>query len=532
MSLPCVWWQVDSVARRYDLSPGLGSRATGGAVWLLTILVILAVYFSPRHLISPQTAVTGLVGLGIIAIAARWPDRSLIILIVLLPFQGFILAKLWAWGMPTSIVRHLGAWKESLAIGVIVAGIRNYLAGGRRADALDRVGLGFAVIVALYAVAQDVVIPSAAASTSVRVLGFRQDAGFVLLLLGARHAPLPDRFLDRAGRAALAVAVVVAGVCVFEALDVSGWNRFVVNTIQYTRYEIDVLHGNPPNPYNITVYGNVGGTQIVRAGSVFLSALSCGFYLVLGFALALEQVMRGGRARCLTMLALTLIGAGILLTQTRSAILATLIVAWFAFRPAAGRPGHWRTRIALLVAALAIVAIPTAISTGLAKRITAPSSNSDNASHVSAFWNGVHTIERHPLGTGLGSSAGVGQQFAAQGSEVVIPENNYLQVGIELGVVPMLVFAALTVTLVLNLRAAARRRSDTVIAAASAAAAGLAVAAWFLQIWIDFSVAWTLWSLAGAALGASRVAAADREAPAVASGSDLRRESSGWLLPA
>ena len=489
----------------------------GGAVlWPLAVLVILAIYYSPVHLISVQTAITGLVGMGVVALAARWPDRSLVLLVALLPFQGFILAKLWAWGLPTPVVRHLGAWKEALALGVILAGIRGYLAGGRRADALDRLALGFVAIVAVYLLFQSLIVPGAPAPLSTRLLGFRQDAGFVLLLLGARHAPLPAGFLDRVGRVALAVAIVVAGVAVFEALDSAGWNHFVVNTIQYTRYQIGVLHGSPPNPFDIRIYGTVGGVRIIRTGSVFVSALACGFYLVLGFALALERSARGLGGRWIVP-ALVLIGAGILLTQTRSAILGALIVAWIGFRPAAGRRRHWRTQLAILVAALAILAVPAALSTGLARRFTAPTSNGDNSAHVSGFWNGVHTIEHHPLGTGLGTSAGVGQQFPTTGSEVVIPENNYLQVGIELGVVPMIAFIALTLTLLRRLSAAARRSSQPVLTAAWAAFAGLIVTAWFLQVWIDFAVAWTVWGVAGAALGASRLAwPVVREAPAPA----------------
>ncbi len=493
------------------------SAAAPTALTLGAIFVIWLVYFAPVHAVSVTTAITGLAGLGIVLLAARYPDRSLLILIVVLPFQGLLLARLWTWGVPASVVRHLGAWKEALAIGVILAGIRNYLATGRRADVLDRLALGFVAIVAVYTVAQTAIVPSAPASVSVKVLGFRQDAGFVLLLLGARHAPLPRQFLDRAGRAALAVATVVASVCVFETLDSSTWNHFVVNTIRYTQYEVGILHSTPPNFFDIRVYGTIGGTQIVRAGSVFLSALTCGFYLVLGFALGLERAARGRGSPWLVP-ALVVIGAGILLTQTRSAILAALVVAFIAFQPAAGRSRHWRTQLAILVAALGLLAIPAALSTGLAKRVTGATNNSDHSSaaHVSAFWTGLHNIEAHPLGLGLGTSAGIGQRFAGQGGDVVIPENDYLEVGVELGLVPMMLFAVLSVALVLSLRAAARRRPHEVIAGAWAAAAGLAVAAWFLQTWLDFSVAWTVWGLAGAALGASWAEPRER-APAAGS---------------
>lgn len=481
------------------------SAAASGAIWLLPILAIGLIYFSPKHIVSASTAVTGLVAFGVVVIAARWPDRSLILLIVLLPFSGFILAKLWAWGVPASVVRHLGAWKEALAVGVIVAGARNFIASGRRADALDRLGLGFALVGLLYLAIQHTIVPSAPSASSIRLLGFREDVGFVLLLLGARHSPLPANFLERAGAVVLVVAAVVAGIGFYEALDPGAWNRFVVNTIQYTHYQVGVLHTPPPNYYHIIVYSHVGGTRIIRIGSVFLSALTLGFYLVLAFAVGLERVARG-RGRPWVMISLLAIFAAILLAQTRSAILAALVVALLVLQPTPGRRRHWRAQLAIVMAAIAVMAIPTAFATGLSQRLTGGAStrNADTAGHVAGFWDGINAIAHDPVGHGLGTSAGTGQRFASQPSQIVIPENYYLQQGVELGIVPMLMFLALTVTLIVKLRSAGRRHSHYVVAAMGGAAAGLAVGAWFLQVWTDFSVAWSVWGMAGAALAVSR----------------------------
>lgn len=493
------------LARGLLLRADMRSTAIAASIWLLPVLVIALIYFSPRHIVSASTVVTGLLALVIVALAARWPARSLILLIVLLPFQGFILAKLWAWGVPPSIVRHLGAWKEALALGVVVAGARNYLASGRRADMVDRLGLAFVAVALLYLALQHTIIPSAPSASSIRLLGFREDAGLVLLLLGARHAPLPANFLSRAGRAVLIVATVVAAIAIYEVIDSAAWNRFVVNTIHYTRYQVGVLHTVPVNPTDIRVYGTLGGTRFVRAGSVFLNPLTLGFYLVLGFAVGLERAARG-QARPWIILSLLAIVAAVILTQTRSAILGMLIVALVALQPAAGRSRHWRAQLALALAAIAIIAIPTAFVTGLSRRVTTTSTrNADNAGHVASFWDGVNTVVHHPLGQGLGTSAGTGQRFQSQVSKVVVPENTYLQMGVELGVVPMLIFAALTVTLVVKSRMASRRDPHYVVAAVGAAMAGLAVAAWFLQPWTDFSVAWSVWGLVGAALGLSRI---------------------------
>lgn len=475
-------------------------------IWVLPVAVIALIYFSPRHIVSPQTAVTGLIALGLLALAARRPDLSLLGLIVFFPFQGLVLAKLWSLGMPASIVRHLGAWKECLALGVIVAGLKNLIASHRRLDGLDGLALGFVAICVLYAVFQSAIVPGSPSTSSIRLLGFRETAGFVLLMFGARHAPLGPGFGRRAARVVLAVGAIVAAIGVYEAIFSAAWNRFVVHTIKYTQYQAVILHNPPANPNDIRVYGSVGGGKIVRIGSVFISSLSCAWYLILPFAVGLERVIRRA-ASPLVVLSTVLIAAGLVLTQTRSAILGALLVALLAVVPAAGRPRHWRTQVTIVLLAVATLGIPAAFATGLAKRVESAgnSSNQSTAGHVSGFWDGVHIMGSHPLGLGLGTGAGTGQRYAVKTDQ--IPENNYLEVGDELGIFPGVLFAILTLALLAKLGRLSRRRPEEVITAVWAAGVGLALAAWFLQTWLEFAVSWTYWGLAGAALGLARQAA-------------------------
>jgi O-Antigen ligase len=453
--------------------PAVRGAATETVVWLVPVLVICAVFFSPRHLVSPSTAVTGLLGLGVVILAARRPDLSLTGLIVVLPFQGLLLAKLWALGMPAAVVSHLGAWKEALAIGVVVAGVRSLMATGRRLDAIDRLALAFVAFVTLYALFQPSIVPGAPAASNIRLLGFRETAGFVLLLFGARHAPLGPQFVRRAGAALLAVGVIVSAIGVYEAIFPSAWNHFVVQTIKYTRYQVAVLHTHPPDLNDIRVYGAVGGARIVRIGSVFLNPLNCAWFLILPFAVGVERAVRRSGS-LLVVVATTLIGAALLLTQTRSAIIGALVVLFLAFQPAAGRGRHWRTQVAILFGGLALLAVPAAFGTGLAKRVQSANNQSDQstAGHISDFRSGIDTIGQHPLGLGLGTGAGTGQRFAVRTD--VIAENNYLEVGDELGLLPMLIFTALTVAVILRMRRASRERSDPLITAVWAGGVGLA----------------------------------------------------------
>ena len=483
-------------------SPWLTGREAiqAALVWALPLLVIGLVYFSPRHIASPSTVLTGALGLGIVILAARRPDLSLLGLIVVFPFQGLILAKLWSWGLPASVTSHLGAWKESLALGVVLAGVRNLLATEDRLDLLDALALGFVAIVVLYAAFQSTIIPGAPSASNIRLLGFRETAAFVLLLFGARHAPLGPAFARRAIGAVFAVGAAVAAIGVYEAIDSAGWNRFVVHTIKYTQYQSVVLHSQVPNPGDIRVYGYLGGTKFVRVGSVFLSSLSCAWFLILPFAVGVERLIRR-TATPLGRMATLLIAAGLLLTQTRSAILGALVVTLLALVPAAGRPRHWRTQVALVLIAVAALGIPAAFATGVARRVESVGSqgNQTTAGHVAGFWSGVDTMGSFPLGLGLGTGAGTGQRFQVHDDK--IPENNYLEIGDELGIAPGLLFVVLTLALLTSLGRVARRSPHPLVAICFAAGAGLALAAWFLQTWSEFAVSWTYWGLAGAALG-------------------------------
>lgn len=505
-------------------------RFTGLLPWAFGLVVLWLVYFSPRHVVAPSKALTYLIALGVLLLAVKRPDRSLLTLIVLFPFQGLVLAKLWALGLPVSADKALGSWKEVLAIAVVLAGLRSYLASGRRADALDRLALTFVLLTGLYTAFQAHIIPGAPSASTVRLFGFRETGGFVLLLLGARHADLGSNFAGRAARALFAVAVVVSAVGLFEAIDSSAWNRFVVETIRYPGYQYRVLGQAPPNQFSILTYGTIGGHRFVRIGSVFLNELDLSWYLILPLAIGIERILRRRNSPWISV-GTALIGIALLLTQTRSSILGGLVVVALALQPAAGRGRHWRTQFALLLAGVALVGVPAAFATGVTRRVGSVGSagNQDTAGHLSGFSQGVDTMVRHPLGIGLGRAAGTGQRFSVSG--YVIPENNYLEVGDELGVAGFVLFLALTVALFVALRRAARVSPEPVVAAIWAASGGLAVAALFLQPWSDdFAIVWTFWGMAGAALAlvrqpalttAAMRAAADRGAGAAEQGASV-----------
>lgn len=482
--------------------------------WAVPVVVAAFVYHSQGAYL--QRAIAALVAVIIVLVASRRPDRSLLVLIALLPVQALLLAQLYTWGLPAQIVRPLAGWKEALGIGVVIAGVRGFAAAQRRLDRLDKGALAYVAVVAIYAVVPRLFAAGAPTSSSVRSLGFRESAGFVLLLLAARHADLPDDFMRRATNVVLAVGAAVAAIGIYEYVAPGSWNNFVVDHVRYLQYQVQILHSVPSSLTDIRRYGYVGGHKFLRTGSVFLDPTPAGFFMVLPFAIAVERRLHAHTSRAGTAL-LALFSVALVLTQTRAALVAALVVCVLAARPAAGRTTNRRLQFAFVFAAGLVLLVPAAAASGLSQRVTTTGSVQDQSSsdHVRSFWDGVHAVADRPIGYGLGTSAGIGQRFSK--GTVTVPENQYLEVGIETGVLAMALFIGLTVMMLRRLAWASRRVVDIGVTATRSAGVGLAIGACLLPAYNEFAVSWAFWALAGAAIGSASRAQGRKLAPAATS---------------
>lgn len=436
--------------------------------------------------------IAALVAAGVVLVAARRPDRCLVLLLALMPYQLFVPAWLHAQGVPAAVLRPLTAWREVLGLAIVVAAVRAARRAGRRIDALDLLAMAYVTLASAYALVPTLFVDGAPLDSDVRWLGWRSLATFVLLLIACRHADLGLRAREAADRALRWTAVVVALLAAWEFADDEGWNRFAVETVQVTRYQAEILDVPSATPDDVRVYGSVGGREIVRVSSVLGSPLSLGHFLVVPFGLALERAARGRTRGAFA--AAGLIGAAILFTQTRSAMVGAVVVLAAAVRRAPGRSSAARTRFWLLLVAAGIAAAPFVASAGLTDRF---GDESSNEAHREGFWDGLATVAEHPLGEGVGTSAGIGQRF---GTATTVSENYYLQVGNELGVLGAALFVALVALVNRELRRARDRTGDAVTSGARSGFLGVSVAAFFLHSYANQAIAWTAFGVAGAGL--------------------------------
>lgn len=117
--------------------------------------------------------------------------------------------------------------------------------------------------------------------------------------------------------------------------------------------------------------------------------------------------------------------------------------------------------------------------------------------HAAAYQQGMQIAGSHLLGTGLGTAG----PASFHSTHPFIPEDYYLQLAIETGVLGLAIFGVLEVLLGLELW----RHGATTPGAAAAVAAlvGVSVVNLVLHGWADSSTALVFWSFAGAVIGAT-----------------------------
>lgn len=425
----------------------------------------------------------GLVAVAVVAlvvtVAWRRPDLGLVALVSLMPFSDLLLATLHRLGVSVSLVSAARSWKE-LVIAVVVVRVA-WLRP--RWDGLDRLIFGFIGLVLVY-----VVLPIGP-PIGVRLLAARQDAIFLILFLCARALASRARVFNRLEVGVLVAGTIVAGFTVWNAFAPDAFAQWIeFSGLQ--QYRTAVL-GTPPTP---VVIFRPGG-EVMRAGSLFLSATTLAFYLVVPLGLAIGRLVRN-RFHAWHVLAGAAAGLGLMLTLTRSAIGAVplmVVLAWLV--------GRRRGRLWIVIGVAMIVFAPLAgsIGVGAELRTSFDPENESRASHILRLKQSSERVAAHPLGTGLGTAGSISRRFSVDSS--ITNENWYFQVGTAMGIPAMVLFVVIVWRTLRELwRHAREGHSDAV--GPLAALAAISVGAIVLLTLEDFSVAWSVWALAGAALGA------------------------------
>jgi hypothetical protein len=200
-----------------------------------------------------------------------------------------------------------------------------------------------------------------------------------------------------------------------------------------------------------------------------------------------------GELRRLELTVGALCAAGLLVTVTRTAIAALPVMIAVGLL-AGRRPG----RVAVWGLIGAALLYPLVDSIGLAHQLSsALDTNAVSTSgHLSALQQDLAAVLRTPFGSGLATGGAQGQRFAVSGA--VTAESWYFQVGIEVGLLGMVLFVAVVVQVLAALWQRASM-ADSHALAALCAMSGLAAGGIFLHSFGDLQTSYPAWALAGLA---------------------------------
>lgn len=463
-------------------------------------------------------------------------EHLALLLIILLPFHAFavtVLTKLIA-GPNHAPLPQLSLWKEAL-LGLILCfaiiewlrnGIRNgkwKIENGKLFDGIDLliIGLGLLAIV--------VSIFNSEFSIQNFALGAKYDFIPLVAFLMLRRVPWSDWFKRRVFNDLMIASVFIAAY---------GILTLFLSDAFFTSLGYSNLHSLyvPDGP--IAAFQQIGGTALHRIQSTMSGPNQLGLWLLIPYAFYVPYLFYAykhkerqigavvyhsvfsvivliaialtfSRAAWIGVVVITILSAGFFAKESfrkialvGGGILAAGLIALFLFAPSIiTRVASSRDHIARPIAAIQqMIAHP--FGQGLGTAGPATNRTGDACVYLEEGADASWAKDQPNLCVFVGESQ---VQPATACNCPFLPENWYLQIGVELGWVGMILYIILALAVMRRLYLARKENSMPVYPLYTLMIA-LSIAALFLHAWEDTAVAYTVWILAALSLSSRRLA--------------------------
>jgi O-Antigen ligase len=444
----------------------------------------------------------------------RRPVTALYVFVVGLALHNAVMAALYGAGVRGAALTAVQAWKEILlavALGSVSVGALRSRALPFRPAAVDLVAAAFLVVAAVYALLPQDALGGAADAEGV-LLGVRDYLAVVAAYLLGRAVAVGRTELRRLAWTVFGTAAAVAAVGLVEVylVPIERWRDADVPA--YFREELGFEYLGPAGlPENFVFNTGDEADLLRRVVSVFLSPLGAAYTIVVALCLAAAGIFR--EPRWLATVLAAVAAVGLLFTLTRAALVAlagalcVLALVQRRVQPLVGAGAAVAVGIAFALAFPSIAPethwFPEdlAIQRARAEQLGVPPGETVSLdepsirSHLTSLRDGVETVVRHPQGYGPGNA---GAAALRTDVELKAGESTYAEVGVETGVLGLVLFAVWNLLLVVRLLAGGRQDELAAgLGAALAAVLALALQTDVLGVpWLVYCV----WGLAGAAV--------------------------------
>ena len=410
---------------------------------------------------------------------------GLLALTIIMPFHAFL--AVW-FGSLTGHQAIWQGWKELLTAVLLICGAiilaRSPNARERLASPLNLTVIGFAAIALIVTIATRPNLSGVA-------YGLKTDLEFLVLFL------LAQLVASRELKSQLVRVVLVTGTIV-AAVGLS--------LVTFLPHDLLIHFGYSAR--TILPFESVDpAISAIRTPSTLGGPNQFGSFLILPLCLAAGLMVRRFRWWQLPVIVLCL--GGVWVSYSRIALIGAVVGLIVAVLTALPRRQFWAASVAsvllLIVAAVGVLNLSHG-STKLQYYVLHQSSTTTDqrastTEHANAFSQGLTELSNVPLGRGLGTAG----PASYHSNQPFIPESYYLQIGIETGVVGLILFGAIILQLFVQLL---RCRPQEVAPGVIGALVGLSIVSLVLHGWADASTAFVFWIIAGVVIG---VAHRDRE---------------------
>lgn len=409
----------------------------------------------------------------------RLVQTGLLALVVLMPFHAFL--SVWA----GSVIGHqalIQSWKEVLTLILTVVAIIIII---KSPEARERLKQPISYAIGAFTIVSLVITLIARPNLTAAVFGIKTDLEFLLLFVIALLVA-DSKFLTRLVKLSLITAAVTAGIGILLS--------FVL--------EPDFLKIFGYGPNTILPFRLIGPQSFgIRTPSTLGGPNQFGAFLILPLCITVAMMLKRWRWWQVP-LTLLLVG-GLVTSYSRSAWLGAvigIIVILLALVKTK------RVLLAIVISLVVVASGAAYLSFNTIKNSdlsfyllhesnVAQFSSNSTSQHGAAFLDAVNSFKARPLGSGLGSAG----PASFHGGLANIPENFYLQLALETGVIGLLAFVS--VILILGWKLFKNRHQSFFALALIGSLIGLSIENLFLHGWADSSTAFVFWILAGAYLG-------------------------------
>ena len=459
-------------------------------------------------------------------------------LIALLPFHAFLVTvkTRFLLGPGHAPMPQLALWKEGLlaiillvaVIEIAISGKRLAISTLRRIDVID----GLIVGLLLLGITVSFFIFQFSILNSQFIYGVRYDFIPLITFVILRRVPWSDLFLKRVMNLLVAAGAIVA---------LYGIVSFFLPATFFTWLGYSDLHSLylPDGP--LAPFQQIGGTSLRRIQSVMSGPNQLGLWLLVPLSVILSSTKDALSKSWFVGHTMTLLAA-LLLSFSRAAWMGAAVIvvlaAWPCIRALSKKTSSVLVSSVLLILTAVALFFPSVLLRAASSR-----------GHIENPLRAIQTMVDHPLGLGLGTAGpasnrtsdacvmleeGSDASWAADRADLcvfvgqtqvqpvdrtcscpLLPENWYLQIGVEMGWIGICVYLALVIVVLkrlweLRVENGKLKMNEeayskfSILNTPFSMFLAVSIAALFLHAWEDAAVAYTMWILIAATLPVQR----------------------------